>query len=91
MVNEGINDSTSIQWNSISNGKIQTTDIYNMDKSLKKNTALSERIQEPKTKIRLLHYYNILEKAKLKREINPMTTDYEGWKRMYCKGHAGSY
>ena len=40
-----------------------------MDKSLKKkNTALSERIQEPKTKTRLLHYYNILEKAKLKRQ-----------------------
>ena len=68
MVNEGINGSTSIQWNSISNGKIQTTNTYNMDKSLKKNTALSERIQEPKTKTRLLHYYNILEKAKLKRQ-----------------------
>lgn len=56
----------------------------------KKNTALSERIQEPKTKTRLLHYYSILEKAK-EAESNLMTTDNEVGRRMYWKGQAGSY
>ena len=46
---------------------IPTTWI-NLKKKKKKNTALNERIQEPKSKTRLLHYYNILEKAKLKRQ-----------------------
>ena len=46
---------------------IPTTWI-NLKKKKKKNTALNERIQEPTSKTRLLHYYNILEKAKLKRQ-----------------------